>query len=175
VEPEKIRHLLDECALHALSGGTMPNTSELPSGTKALDIWWNDHYGSVLFWVARQHDLQGYDHAVVYHHDARRVNLSARWRSIGSGARGASESDPLIRRPGSGLQKIGGMTREPLQLVFGVASRNVALIRVDHGRAHENRRPGIDGFFLIGASHHPTYAYAVGADGKEYLEAPLVL
>jgi len=80
-----------------------------PAGVRALDLWSNGRYGSVLFWVDRKLELSSFDHAVLLHHNARRPQ-EGRWRSTGSGGLGMDTYEPeqILADQPPGLHRLGG-------------------------------------------------------------------
>lgn len=153
-------------------------TAGLPAGVKALDLWSKGQYGSVLFWLDRNRDLSIVSHGrtPLYHHDAEHYPDGG-WRSTGGGSHSTYEPGQILANKAPGIHKLGGGTRDPVRVTIGIATHDVAAIRLrDKAGAHE-RPPGADGFFLLGITHQDpiTYVYAIDSGGKKKLPSEPIL
>jgi hypothetical protein len=152
-------------------------TAGLPAGVRPLDLWSDDRYGSVLFWADRELDLFDRGHAALYLHHARQLR-DGKWQSTGGGGYGAHEPQEIVADQPGGLHRFGGASHDSVRLTIGIATSDVAVIRLrdDRGRTRD-RRPGADGFFLLGITYQDpiTYAYAINSRGEELPGEPLLL
>lgn len=173
----ELRHGIGRFALQLLDAGAL-SAAGLPAGVRALDLWSNGRYGSVLFWVDRELDISSFGHAVLLHHNAKRLQ-DGEWCSTSSGGMGVYEPELeriLVGKP-RGLLKLGGGSQDPLRVTIGIASQDVAAIRLRDETSARERPLGADGFFLLGITYQDpiTYAYAVDADGKQLPGESLLL
>lgn len=172
----ELRHAIGRIALECLDAETLLAAS-LPAGVRALDLWTNGCYGSVLFWVDRELDISDFGHAMLIHHNAKRLH-GEEWRSTGSGGMGSHEPEQILADLPSGLHKLGAGSQDPMRVTTGIASRDVAAIRLRDEHADARECPlGADGFFLVGITHQDpiTYAYAINRGGEELPGEPLLL
>jgi hypothetical protein len=171
----ELRYDIDQVALHALAIGALP-ASGLPAGVRALDLWSNDRYGAVLFWVDRELDLWGFGHAVLHHVDADRL-ADGSWQASGRSGSGSYKPAAVLAGKPSGLHRLGGSRRDPIRMTIGIATPDVRTIRLRNKSDARERPPGIEGFFLLGITHQDpiTYAYAVTANGHEIADQALLL
>lgn len=174
-ENREFRNNIDKVALRALAIGALP-ASGLPAGVRALDVWSNDRYGAVLFWVDRELDLWGFGHAVLYHVDVDRLADGGWWVSGRSGSGSYKPAVVLASKP-SGIHRLGSSRRDSVRLTIGIATPDVRTIRLRSKFGARERPPGVQGFFLLGITHQDpiTYAYAVTAEGHEIADQALLL
>ncbi len=171
----ELRHAIGRIALGSLDAGTLL-AADLPDGVRTLDLWSNGRYGSVLFWVDRELDISSFGTAVLIHHNANRLQ-DGEWRSTGSGSMGSYEPEQIFADLPSGLQRLGGGSQDPMRVTIGIASNDVAAIRLRDGNGARERSLGADGFFLLGITHQDpiTYAYAINSEGEQFPGEPLLL
>lgn len=171
----ELRHSIGRLALKSLDAGALV-TAGLPGGARALDLWSDDRYGAVLFWIDRELDLFDRDHAALSLHQARLEDGT--WQSSGGGGYGTHEAREILADQPSGLHRLGGASQDPVRLTIGIATPDVAVIRLRDDRGGtRGRRPGADGFFLLGITYQDpiTYAYAINSKGEELSGEPLLL
>jgi hypothetical protein len=171
----ELRHAIGRIALGSLDAGTLL-AADLPDGVRPLDLWSNGRYGSVLFWVDRELDISGFGTAVLDYHNANRLQ-GGEWQSTGGGGMGSYELAEVLADLPSGLQRLGGGSQDPLRVTIGIASNDVAAIRLRDGNGTRERSLGADGFFLLGITHRDpiTYAYAINSEGEQLPGAALLL
>ena len=170
----ELRAAIGRWALESLEAGALLDGGS--PGVRPLDLWSNGRYGSVLFWVDRELDISDYGHALLVHHNAKRLE-DGTWRSTGSGGMGSDERERILAGLSSGLHRLGGGSQDPMRVTIGIASADVAAIRLRDKHAERERPPGLDGFFLLGITHQDpiTYASALNSEGKEIPGDPLLL
>jgi hypothetical protein len=169
---------IGRCALACLGAGSLSDGSlpGFPVGVRPLDLWSNGQYGSVLFWVDGGVDVSLFDGPLLVHHYAKRVGSGA-WSSTGGGGMGIETPGELTGSLSPGLNRLGGGSQDPMRVTIGMASSDVAAIRLRaHNEAHE-RPLGADRFFLLGITFTDpiTYAHAVNPEGEEVGGEPLLL
>ncbi|MBV9165996.1 MAG: hypothetical protein JO342_07570 [Solirubrobacterales bacterium] len=172
---DELTRAMHRFALESLRGGASAS-SELPTGVRALDLWSDGDYGSVLFWIDRDHDPWDWGQATLEHVDAKRSKRGS-WRITGGGGAGSDEPAEILAGCSSGLHKLAGGSDGSLRLTVGIATPDVAVIRLRDGHKARERPPGADGFFLLGITVGDplTFAYAVDATGAEIPAEPLLL
>jgi hypothetical protein len=84
-----------------------------PASERPLDLWSDGRYGSVLFWVDRELDISDFGHALLVHHNAKRLE-DGNWRSTGSGGMGSDEREQILAGLSSGLHRLGGGSQDPM-------------------------------------------------------------
>jgi hypothetical protein len=171
----ELRAAIGRWALRSLEAGTLLDAG-LPAGVTPLDLWSNDRYGSVLFWVDRELDISDFGHAMLIHHNAKCLQ-DGNWRSTGSGGMGSHEPERILAGLSSGLHRLGGGSQDPMRVTIGIASPDVAAIRLRDKNTARERRPGADGFFLLGITDQDpiTHASALNSEGEEIPGEPLLL
>lgn len=171
----ELRAQISRIARVALAAG-MPAAVGLPAGVKALDLWSNGRYGSVLFWVDRELDISDFGHAVLIHDNAKRFP-DGKWRSTGGGAMGSYEPQRILADLPPGLHKLGAGSQDPMRVTVAIASPDVDEIRLRDANSTHERPPGVDGFCLLGITHQDpiTYAYALNSEGEKLPSEPLLL
>jgi hypothetical protein len=164
--PNELRRALRDLTLESLGARALA-TAPLPAGVRALDLWSNGRHGSVLFWLDRELGLWPFDHAVLHHEDAERLP-DGEWRSTNGGAQGTYEPGQILADQPSGLQKLGGGSHDPVRLTVGIASADVAAIRLRDDHGARERPAGAHGSFLLGITFQEpiTYAVAIGREGQ---------
>lgn len=146
------------------------------TGVAPLDLWSNGRYGSVLFWVDRDLDISGFGHAMLIHHNAKRLQ-DGNWRSTGSGGMASDEPERIRAGLPSGLHRLGAGSQDPMRVTIGIATPDVAAIRLRDNNTARERPLGADGFFLLGITYQDpiTYASALNSKGEEISGEPLLL
>ena len=127
-------------------------------------------------WVDVGFDVSLFGGTLLVHHNAKRVGSGA-WSATGGGGTGIETPRNLRGSLSPGLNRLGGDSQDPMRLTIGMASSDVAAIRLNaHNEAHE-RPLGADRFFLLGITFTDpiTYAHAVDREGKEVGGEPLLL
>lgn len=141
-----------------------------------LDCWRDRSYGAVLFWVDRELALLSPDRAAL--HCVQCELVSGSWRSRGSGGATTQSASELVAEKGPGLHRLGGGSAgDPVRLTYAIASREVATIELRSDSGKSERRPGADGFCLLGITHQDpiTYAYALDSACDLLRSEPLLL
>jgi len=171
----ELRSAIGHWAVRSLEAGALLDTGS-PAGVKPLDLWSNGRYGSVLFWVDRELDISDFGHAMLIHHNAKRLR-DGNWRSTGSGGMGSSEPEEIVAELSSGLHRLGVGSQDPMRVTIGIASPDVAAIRLRDNSTTRQRPPGADGFSLLGITYQDpiTYASALNSKGEEIPGEPLLL
>jgi hypothetical protein len=171
----ELRAAIGRWALSSLEAGTLLDAGS-PAGVTPLDLWSNGRYGSVLVWVDRELDLSDFGHALVIHHNAKRLQ-DGNWRSTGSGGMGSHEPKRILAGLSSGLHRLGGGAQDPMRVTIGIATPDVAAILLRDKHTARERPPGADGFFLLGITYQDpiTYASALNSKGEEIPGGPLLL
>ncbi|MGH3261956.1 MAG: hypothetical protein ACRDNS_08180 [Trebonia sp.] len=158
----------------ALESGS-GSLAELPQGVQAVDSWQNERFGGVLFWIDESLDLNGWGKAVL--HDTMLRRDGHDWRPMGAGATGTGTAEEVAAEKGPGLHWVSTTSQDPVRLVTAVATPEVFAIELRSARASTSRRPGRDGFCLLGITHSDpiTYANALDHDGRPIAGEPLLL
>jgi hypothetical protein len=147
----------------------------LPDGVRALDSWQNKRYGGMLFWIDTSWNLHGRDapalRETLLHHNG------VSWRSMAAGGSSTATPEKLAAERGLGLHRLGESTVAPVRLVLAFASPEVHAIELRHARSSASRRPGHNGFCLLGITDGDpvTYAHALDHDGRAFTGDPLRL
>lgn len=169
-----LESLLLQLANQKLASGSI-TAEALPEGARLVDSWQNERFGGVLFWIDKNLDLHGQGtavlHAVLLRHEGHD------WRSMAAGGSGTGTAEELAAEKGPGLHKLGATSLAPVRQVRAFASPEVFAIELRSDRGIASRRPGLDGFCLIGVHHnYPiTYAHAIDCDGRAIVGEPLLL
>jgi hypothetical protein len=165
---------LMQVARQALESG--PDAlATLPQGVRPVDSWQNERYGGVLFWIDMSWNFDGWGTAVL--HDTLLRHDEHDWRSVAAGGSGTGTAEPITAQKGPGLHRLSETSLAPVRLVQAFASPEVYAIELRSARASVSRRPGRDGFCLIGITHGDpvTYAHALDHDGRPIAGEPLRL
>jgi hypothetical protein len=99
------------------------------------------------------------------------------WVSTGGGSIGVEDLSRLAAGARRGLIRLGDDSNdENIRLTIGVATSEVAAIRLSTAERNWTRPVGVDGFFLLGVipREPPTRAIAIGHDGGE-IDGPSIL
>jgi hypothetical protein len=148
----------------------------LPDGVRAVDCWQNKRYGGMLFWVDTSCNLHGRNAPALRETVLQHDGLS--WRSMAAGGSGTETAEKLAAEKGTGLHRLGETTVPPVRLVLAFASPEVHAIELRRARSSASRRrPGRDGFCLMGITDGDpvTYAYALDPRGRPLTGDPLRL
>lgn len=94
-----------------------------------------------------------------------------------AGGASSATAEELAAEKGSGLHRLGETSLDPVRLVQAFASPDVSTIELRSDRAITSRRPGLDGFCLLGTTlgDHITYAHAIAHDGQPTASKPFAL
>ncbi|MDQ6807140.1 MAG: hypothetical protein M3065_19765 [Actinomycetota bacterium] len=152
--------------LETLTAGAIA-AGRVPDKVRILDLWSNQRYGAVLFWVDASLDLYGDGEAVLVASHGRRSGHDA-WTPLGAGGMSTESAERILDGRPPGLYRLGGGSSDPLRITIGIATSDVAVIRLESGEGSTDRQPGTDGFFIIGITFNDpvTCAYGVGHAGK---------
>ena len=165
---------LDLAAAAKLESGA--GSGKLPSGVRFLDTWRDRSYGAVLFWVDPGVGLWDADGPVLQIVHCELVDDA--WRSCGRGATSTRSAPEIIAEKGPGLHCLGGSSPgDPVRLTHAIASPEVSTIELRNARGVSERRPGVEGFCVLGITHQDpiTYAHAVDSIGHSLPSEPLLL
>ena len=163
-----------QLANQRLASGPSP-AAVLPRGARLVDSWQNERFGGVLFWIDKNLDLYGQGTAVLY--DAVLRSEGSAWRSMAAGGSGIGTAEELAAERGPGLHRLGATSLDAVRQVPAFASPEVFAIELRNAHGSVSRRPGIDGFCLMGVHHsYPmTYAHALDKDGRPIAGERLLL
>lgn len=164
---------LDLAAAAALDSGA--GSRSLRGGVRLLDAWRDGSHGAVLFWLDGARGLWDADHPVLHHVDCELHDGA--WRCRGSGAAWAQSAGEILARTGPGLHRLGGGSQDPVRVTCAIASPEVTTIELRSARGVSERRPGVDGFCILGITHQEpiTYAHAFSSTGDALPGEPLLL
>ncbi len=167
-------HELNLAAAVELESGA--GSQGLRAGIRLLDRWRDRPFGAVLFWVDRELGLISRDRPALHRVQCELVNGA--WRNRGSGGTTTQSAAELLVGKGPGLHRLGGGSAgDPVRLTDAIASPEVSTIELRSDRRKSHRRPGMDGFCLLGITHDDpiTYAYALDSNGDLLPSEPLLL
>ncbi len=170
----------DQQAVHrwttrALSAGEFP-TTVLPAGVKAVAMWRNKRFGSVLFHIEGISELSCFGYPTLQHVDARLLRIRG-WMVTGGGGQGLHEPfEQALANPPPGLRKLGGGSDGHVRVTVGYAGPLVAAIRLTNDQGTRLSPIGIDGFFILGTTPNEPTTTAVAVDSnKETLPGPHIV
>jgi hypothetical protein len=173
-------------AVDSFAEGCLPPEAVLP-GVRALDLWSDGVFGSMLFWVdaeapqnARRQPELG---------DITVTRADGLWRLMGSAIATEKPWGDFLASVPPGLARCGGsasgsrdrrhMTAwHNVCLTWATAGPDVAVVRLrDHDGNVRDRRPGRNGFALLGVTPEQplTDAYGIGHDGEQLPGEPITL
>jgi hypothetical protein len=149
--------------------------AELPDGVRLVDSWENRRYAATLFWIDRTLNFHGWDTTVL--HDVLFRRDGNRWRAAAAGGSSPGSAEQIAATKGPDLRRVGGTSQDPVRLTRAFASPEVYTIELRSAHARTSRRPGLDGFCLLGITHSDpiTYARALDHDGHAIAGEPLLL
>jgi hypothetical protein len=173
--------------LDSVAEGHLPPEAVLP-GVRALDLWSNGVFGSMLFWVdaeAAQNDLPQPELLG----ETAITCADGPWRAIGAATATEKPWGDFLTSISPGLTRCGGSTsgsrdrrdRTTLHkvcLTWATAGSHVAVIRLrDQEGNVRDRRPGRHGFVLLGVTPEDplTIASGIGHDGEQLPGEPITL
>ena len=84
----------------------------------------------------------------------------------------------IVAESGPGLHRLGGSSGgDPVRLTHAIASPEVSTIELRSAAGRSQRRPGVDGFCLLGTTHQGpiTYAHALDSTGRSLSSEALLL
>ena len=172
--------------LDSVADGRLPPEAVLP-GVRALDLWSDGVFGSMLFWVdaeaaqnARRQPELG---------DITVTRADGPWRAMGSAIATEQPWADFLASVSSGLTRCGGSmsgsrdrrhitTWHKVCLTWATAGSDVAVVRLrDQEGNVRDRRPGRDRFVLLGVTPEDplTVAYGIGHDGEQLSGEPITL
>jgi hypothetical protein len=159
------RHLM-QFARQTLGSSSDPAVA-LPEGVRLMDTWQTDRFGGVLFWLDMDLDRNGWGATAL--HDALLAHGRDGWRPMAAGEVIADTAERLAAEKGPGVHKLGVTSVDPVRLVTAFASPEVTAIELRSVRGSAWRRPGADGFCLMGITHgdQVASAHAVDRDGHQ--------
>jgi hypothetical protein len=171
--------------LDSVAEGSLPAEAVLP-GVRALDLWSNGVFASMLFWVEEEaaQDARGQPElgAITV------MRADGPWHALGSAIATEKPWGEFLANVPSGLARWGGgatgsrdrrdMTWHKVCLTWATAGPDVAVVRLrdQEGNARD-RRPGRHGFVLLGVTPADplTSAYGIGRDGEQLPGEPITL
>jgi hypothetical protein len=170
----ELMHELNLAAAAELESGA--GSDGLRAGLRLLDRWRDRPCGAVLFWVERELGLVSPDRPALHCVQCELVNGA--WRGRGSGGTTTQSGPELLAEKGPGLHRLGGGSGgDPVRLTYAIASPEVSTIELRSDRGKSYRRPGMDGFCVLGITHQDpiTYAHALDSTGDSLPSEPLLL
>jgi hypothetical protein len=78
-----------------------------------------------------------------------------------------SSVEELLEGRAPGLHKLGGAVSDPLHVLIGIATENVAAVRLRCDGEVSEWRVGVEGFFIFGATTSTPTIQALDRDGAE--------
>lgn len=165
---------LDRAAAAELQSGA--DSARLPAGVRLLDAWLDRSFGAVLFWLDRDLGRFESDRRALHVCDCEFVGGA--WRSRGHAGATARSVAEIIAEKGPGLHRLGGSSAgDPVRLTHAIASPEVSTIELRNALRVSERRPGVDGFCLLGITHQDaiTYAHALDSSGAPLPTEPILL
>ena len=177
---------LDAITLDSVAEGRLPAEAVL-SGVRALDLWSEGAFGSMLFWVDAGATENASGEPALVGITATRAGGS--WRVMGSAATTQEPWDEFLRTVPVGLTRCGGgssgsrdrqdmATWHKVCVTWATAGSHVAVVRLrDQEGNVRDRRPGRHGFVLVGVTPEDplTSACGIGSDGGQLPEEPIML
>jgi hypothetical protein len=179
-------HELVGVSLDSVAGGRLPPEAVLP-GVRALDLWSDGVFGSMLFWVdgeAAQNDRGEPELG------ATAVTCAdGPWRAMGAATATEKPWGDFLAGVSPGLTRCGASTSgsrdrrdrttwHKVCLTWATAGSDVAVVRLrDHKGNVRDRRPGRHGFVLLGVTPEDplTIASGIGHDGEQLPGEPITL
>jgi hypothetical protein len=126
----------------------LDHLAALPQGVRPVDSWQHKRYGGVLFWIDTSWDLHSWGTAVLqdalFRHDGQDR------RPMGAGRSDTGTAEAIAVQKGPGLHRLGETSLAPVRLVQAFASPEVYALELRNARGGVSRRPGRDGFCLMG-------------------------
>src|SRR5579871_2754101 len=172
-------------ALDSVAEGSLPPEAVLP-GVRALDLWSDGVFGSMLFWVDAE--AAGNARGQPELGEITVTRADGPWRAMGSAIATEKPWGDFLASAAAGLTRCGGstsgsrdrrdMTCHKVCLTWATAGHDVAVIRLrDQEGNVRDRRPGRHGFVLLGVtSADPlTSACGIGRDGEQLPGEPITL
>jgi hypothetical protein len=176
-----------EITLGSAAEGRLPPETVLPPGVRALDLWADGVFGSMLFWVdgdaARNGRGQAELGAVTF------TCVDGPWRAMGAATATEKPWSDFLAGVSPGLTRCGGSASgsrdrrdrtawHKVCLTWATAGSDVAVVRLrDQEGNVRDRRPGRHGFVLLGITPEDplTTASAIGHDGEQLPGEPMTL
>ena len=173
-------------ALDSVAEGRLPPEAVLP-GIRALDLWSDGVFGSMLFWVDAEAAKNASGQAELGETTVTRAD--GPWRAMGSSTTTERPWGDFLASVSSGLTRCGGTTSgsrdrrdraacHKVCLTWATAGSDVAVVRLrDQEGNVRDRRPGRNGFVLVGVTPEDplTVAYGIGHDGEQLPGEPITL
>jgi hypothetical protein len=173
-------------ALDSVAEGRLPPEAVLP-GVRALDLWSDGVFGSMLFWVDAEAAQNGRGEPELG--DITVTRADGPWRAMGSHIATEKPWGDFLASVASGLSHCGGgtfgsrdrrdrTTWHKVCLTWATAGSDVAVVRLrDEEGNVRDRGPGPDGFVLLGVTPEDplTFAYGIGHDGEQLPGDPITL
>ncbi len=173
-------------ALDSVAEDRLPPEAVLP-GVRALDLWSDGVFGSMLFWVDAEAARNARGQPELG--DIIVTRADGPWRAMGSAIATEKPWGDFLASVASGLTRCGGSmsgsrdrrdmtTWHKVCLTWATAGSDVAVVRVrDEEGNVRDRRPGRDGFVLLGVTPEDplTFAFGIGHDGEPLPGDPITL
>jgi hypothetical protein len=173
-------------ALDSVAEGRLPPEAVLP-GVRALDLWSDGVFGSMLFWVDAEAAQNARGQPELG--DITVTRADGPWRVMGSATATEKPWGDFLASVSSGLTRCGGSgsgsrdrrgmtTWHKVCVTWATAGSDVAVVRLrDEEGNVRDRRPGRDGFVLLGVTPEDplTIAYGIGHDGEQLPGEPITL
>jgi hypothetical protein len=177
---------LSRIALDSVAEGRLPAEAVLP-GVRALDLWSDGLFGSVLFWVDADATQNVRGESELCGMTVTRAD--GPWHPLGAGITTEKPWGDFLASVSPGLTRCGGSTSgsrdqrdmttwHKVCLTWATAGPDVAVVRLrDQEGNVRDRRVGRHGFVLLGVTPEDplTSAYGIGPDGEQLPGDPVTL
>ena len=165
---------IDRLAGESLSLGCLPPDDAL-DGVRAVDVWERGPHAAMLFTVDEEADLSGTHDPVLY--DVYLEKELDAWRAFSGGMLASEELPEAFAGFGPGLHEISRTSRGPVRVTWTYATPEVAFVRLTAGGQQRDRKPGREGFVLLGLTPDDliTYAQAIDGAGRQLPSEPILL
>jgi hypothetical protein len=160
----------------SLTGESSPADDAI-NGVRALDVWERGSHAAMLFLVDAEADLIGTGDPALY--DVYLENEPYGWRGY-VGASVTFNLDELsdeLATLGPGLHEVSRSSNGSVRLIWTHASPELEFVRLVAGDQQHDRKPGQDGYVLLGTiTGEPiTYAHAIGVGDLALPSEPILL
>lgn len=173
-------------ALDSVAEGRLPPEAVV-TGVRALDLWSDGVFGSMLFWVDAEAAQNARGEPEL--RDITVTRADGPWRAMGSAAATEKSWSDFLARVPTGLTRCGGSmsgsrdrrdrtTWHKVCLTWATAGSDVAVVRLcDQEGNVRDRRLGRHSFVLLGVTPEDplTFAYGIGHDGEQLPGEPITL
>src|SRR5436305_7499345 len=166
---------LRKITVASVAEGRLPPEGVLP-GVRALDLWSDGIFGSMLFWVEAESAQNVHGQPELGEITVTRAD--GPWQSMGSATATEKPWGEFLARMSPGLTRCGGSTSgrrdrrdmstwHKVCLTWATAGPDVGVVRLrDHDGNVRDRRPGRHGFVLLGITPEDPLTCAYGIDHR---------